>query len=194
MKCPKDKNCELELIKPVDGASPPMSGCATCGGKWICPDHYQVWQGDSHESTEPSFLDEDTIEYNPSDLDVKAGLCPDCGSYMTRLRTYFTLKRSFYLERCAGCGGFWCDRGEWEILQKLNCHRQLPHLFSSKWQAQLREKQKVELERQMVVEKLGTVLAQQLNDLITALEGNTEASFAANYLTRQLEKSSKLES
>jgi Zn-finger nucleic acid-binding protein len=194
MKCPKDKDCQLEPIHNLDQSKPDTSDCKNCGGQWISPDSYKIWQKNSLAQTdvpelvEPIFLAEDQTDYVPSDLDVKAGLCPECGSYLTRLRVFFTLKRSFYLERCGGCGGFWCDQGEWEILAKLNCTNQLPNLFSSKWQTQLRDRQKVELERQMVIEKLGAGLAQQLFDLITALETNNEAGFAANYLTRQLEK------
>jgi Zn-finger nucleic acid-binding protein len=191
MRCPKDKECELESVKNSDRVMPSRSDCGKCGGQWISADDYANWQSNAQELVEPGFLAENEVSYNSSDLDVKAGLCPECGSYLTRLRLHYTLKSSFYLERCAGCGGFWCDRGEWEILTKLNWHRQLPHLFSSKWQIQLREKQKVELERQMVIEKLGADLAQQLFDLTEALEGHAQGSFAANYLSRQLEKSVK---
>jgi len=189
MHCPKDKESELESLKSLDQSMPSKSHCVECEGQWISADDYASWQGNTQELVEPNFLAEDLINYSPSELDVKAGLCPECGSYLTRLRLYYTLKSSFYLERCGGCGGFWCDRGEWDILAKLNWHHQLPHLFSSKWQIQLREKQKLELERQMVIEKLGADLAQQLFDLTKALECHAQGSFAANYLTRQLEKS-----
>ncbi|MDX1978336.1 MAG: zf-TFIIB domain-containing protein [Pseudanabaenaceae cyanobacterium bins.68] len=184
MRCPKHKDMELELVELSD-QTPRAYTCACCEGKWIAADDYQAWQK-GEDLQQPVFLPDAEMEYVPSDLDVKGGLCPECGSYLTRLKVFYTLKRSFYLERCAACGGFWCDRGEWQVLQQLGQDRQLPQLFSTRWQILVREQQKIELERQMVVDKLGEELATQLFDLIGNLADHPQGEFAVNYLSRQV--------
>lgn len=162
--------------------------CSCCAGQWISADHYQIWQGaeNSEDIRQPSFLAESETNYVPPDLDVKGSLCPECGGYLTRLKVFYTLKRSFYLERCAACGGFWCDRGEWQVLQQLGQERYLPQLFSTKWQISVREQLKLELERQMVIDKLGEELSTQLFELISSLADHPEGEFAANYISRQV--------
>ncbi|MEE3716826.1 zf-TFIIB domain-containing protein [Tumidithrix elongata RA019] len=194
MRCPKDKQVQLVASQLSQGLS--VCHCSTCEGNWIPCVEYEQWQAqqliarqESADSpmTEPAFLDE-SLNFAPAATDAKAGLCPECGSYLAR--TKISLKQPFYLERCPVCSGIWCDKGEWEVLEKLDLTTKIPQLFSSQWQAQMREKVQLEQERQAVIEKLGTELAQRTFDLADALEKHENGSFAIAYVIRRFDKNS----
>ena len=103
-------------------------------------------------------------------------------------RGKISLKEPFYLEHCLTCGGTWCDRGEWEILEQLNLHTNIPKIFSSSWQAQVRASHMNELERQAVIEKVGVDMAQRVFDLADILAKHPNGDFAAAYLMRRFER------
>jgi Zn-finger nucleic acid-binding protein len=194
MRCPKDKQVEL-VVGKLSG-SLAVSHCSACEGNWIPCIEYEPWQAQqlaAEKSSvegmakDPEFLDE-SLNFTPSPMDAKAGLCPECGSYLAR--TKISLKQPFYLERCPACSGIWCDKGEWEVLEKLALTTKIPQIFSSPWQSQMREKVQFEHERQAVIEKLGTDLAQRTFDLADALEKHENGSFAIAYVIRRFDKNS----
>ena len=122
--------------------------------------------------------------YQPAPLDGQAGLCPECGTYLKRSRVNLR-KTSFYIERCPSCEGFWCDKGEWEILEELGLHVQLSVVFAPDWQARIRVLEKVERQRMAVVDKLGPDVAERIFELADMLEGHPHGDFAIGYLMRK---------
>ncbi len=184
MQCPKHKTVELKSHKVTGDLA--TQQCDTCTGIWIPAVEYEAWQPTQPTSTnKPNFISLD-INFEPSEFDAKAGLCPECGSYLARARV--NLSKPFYVERCSSCAGIWCDRGEWEILEKLELHTKIPQLFSSKWQAQMREVHQSQSERQMVINRLGGELANRLFELADTLEKHEHGSFAAAYIMRRFDK------
>jgi Zn-finger nucleic acid-binding protein len=193
MRCPKDKKVELVVGKLSGNLS--VWHCAECEGNWVPCIEYEAWQSkkllamtiSEDIAKEPSFLDE-SLDFTPAATDAKAGLCPECGSYLAR--TKISLKQPFYLERCPACSGIWCDQGEWEVLEKLDLTTKIPQIFSSPWQAQMREKVQLEHERLAIIDKLGAELAKRTFDLADALEKHENGSFAIAYIMRRFDKNS----
>ncbi len=189
MQCPKDKKVELVDATLLDSLA--VNCCPSCQGTWIPAGNYETWQAQHSQLDVPPnlFTQEQSSDFIPSAFDAKAGLCPECGSYLTRVKV--NLKTPFYLERCSSCNGIWCDRGEWEVLQHANLHTQIQQLFAPKWQIQMREVQHHQQERQILIDKLGADLAADLFALADALENHNHGDFALAYIMRRFDRGEK---
>ncbi len=165
--------------------------CQECAGEWIPGHNYQTWRSQHPGSApNPDVLAKNYhLSYNPGSLDAKAAPCPECERLMARAK--ISLRQPFYLEHCLTCGGIWCDRGEWEILERLNFHTNIPQLFSGSWQASARASHMNELERQAVIDKVGVEMAQRVFDLSDILAKHPNGDFAAAYLMRRFEREKK---
>ncbi len=190
--CPKDRETELEQRTLDDGLVVLYS--PACGGSWIGAEEYRSWQATQLEAAgvaEPPALDASVLEpvldpeFEPSLEDVQASLCPVCQSYLSRSRIGFG--QSFFLERCRSCGGFWVDRGEWELLTRLGLTLNLDYLFTPEWQDAARRREQFLTERRVLVEKVGEELAQEVFALAQKLEGNPNGDFAVAYLMRRFD-------
>jgi Zn-finger nucleic acid-binding protein len=162
--------------------------CPNCAGEWIPGHNYQIWRSE-RPTTPPNhdvLVQNYHLPYTPSPLDAKAAPCPECGSMMARGK--ITLKQPFYLEHCLCCGGIWCDRGEWEVLEQLQLDTNIAQIFSNAWQAQVRASHLHQLERQAVIDKVGVDMAQRVFDLADLLVQHPDGDFAAAYLMRRFER------
>ena len=185
MRCPKETDRELipdDLTKDLA-----VHCCEHCAGNWLPNASYQRWQAINAgldavpKEALPLALKTD---YQPALLDGQAGLCPECGTYLKRSRINLRTS-SFYIERCPNCEGLWCDKGEWEILESLGLHVQIPIVFAPDWQARIRVLEKVERQQMAVVEKLGPEVASRVFELADMLKGHRHGDFAIGYLMRK---------
>ncbi|HEY9648052.1 MAG TPA: zf-TFIIB domain-containing protein [Chroococcidiopsis sp.] len=185
MQCPKDRT--VELVGGTLAGDLPVQCCADCGGNWIPPENYHDWRA-RHDlqglDTMPKTLDD--LNYVQSPLDSKGGLCPDCGCFLSRSKV--GSRNPFYVERCPKCGGIWCDRGEWDVLEKLGLTGVIDQLFMNEWQVRLREREWALRERQATIDKLGEDLAQLVFDLAEQLEKHPNGDFGVAYLMRRFAK------
>ena len=185
MRCPKENTAELSPAKLKDTLD--VQRCSSCQGNWLPKLNYQIWQsqGAGLEAIPPEVLPMALdADYQSAPLDGQAGLCPECGTYLKRSR--ITLKNSaFYVERCPICEGVWCDRGEWEVLEALGLHIQLPIVFSTEWQARVRVLEQEERERIAITQKLGPDIADKVFELGNLLTGHAHGDFAVAYLMRK---------
>lgn len=187
MNCPKCKN--VPLLDGTLAENLAVKHCPDCQGAWIGPAEYENWQSQhSREPMAPELSSEllHTIDVVQSPLDSKAALCPECNRIFSRAKV--STKTPFYIERCPSCNGIWCDDGEWNVLEKLGLHTSIEQLFSSGWQARMREQHQAHQERQAVVDKVGPELAAQVFQLAAVLEKHPKGDFAAAYLMRRFEK------
>lgn len=188
-QCPKEDQVTLQ-----DGVLAPglaAQCCPSCGGAWILPENYADWrQGrvDPNAPLQVSVLPF-SLEANdqPSALDNRAALCPDCKHYLVRGRLNLR-NASFFVERCPNCQGIWCDRGEWDILEKLGLDTQIEHIFLGEWQAQVRALEQVEREKVATIEKLGPELAHKIFELADLLEHHPNGDFGVAYLMRRFDQ------
>ncbi len=182
MDCPK---CKSPLVNGLLSDMLLTKHCRECEGDWISRLNYQTWKSERVEHPpNPDVLTKNYhLPYTPSHLDAKTAPCPECSSVMARGK--ITLKEPFYLEHCLTCGGIWCDRGEWEVLEQLKLDTNIAQIFSGVWQAQVRASHANELERQAVIDKVGIEMAQRVFDLADILEKQPNGDFAAAYLMRR---------
>lgn len=188
MHCPKENTIEMVPKQLVEGLM--AHYCASCEGSWLPATNYQRWQAlNAGLEAIPEEVLPLTLEtpFEPAPLDSKAGLCPECGTYLKRSR--LNLKTaSFYIERCPLCDGLWCDQGEWEVFETLGLHVQIPIAFQPDWQARIRKLEQVERQRMAVVEKLGPDIAGRIFELGDLLKGHPHGDFGVAYLMRKFEK------
>ena len=185
MQCPK---CRSELVNGIISDMLLTKHCPECAGEWIPGHNYQTWRS-AYPFVPPQrdvLAQNYHLPYTPSPLDAKAAPCPECGPMMARGK--IALKQPFYLEHCLACGGVWCDRGEWEVLEQLQLDKNIAQIFSSAWQAQVRADHLHELERQAVIDKVGVEMAQRVFDLAEILVKHPNGDFAAAYLMRRFER------
>jgi len=186
--CPKEPTVELSPGQLTAGLN--VQCCNSCSGSWLPKFNYQHWQALNAgleampEPVLPLTLETD---YQSAPLDGRAGLCPECGTYLKRSR--INLKdTSFYVERCPICSGLWCDRGEWEIFEALGLHIQIPIVFSPDWQAQVRDMEQVEKQRLALVNKLGPDITDRVFELGALIEKHPHGDLAVAYLMRKFNK------
>ncbi len=186
MNCPK---CKQPLIDSTLSTALAVKHCTNCQGSWIPAVEYQAWVSqEPQKSLSPELFSEllNNIDVVPSPFDSKAALCPECHHYLARAKV--SMKNPFYVERCPSCTGVWCDEGEWNMLEKLGLSTTIEQLFSSGWQARMREQLHAYQERQAVVDKVGPELAAQLFQLASVLEKHPNGDFAAAYLMRRFDR------
>jgi Zn-finger nucleic acid-binding protein len=190
VQCPKEMEVELNPATLPGGLA--AYSCPDCGGTWIPPEHYLDWQcqlniprNDAPQvEVLPSHI---PLDYNVSPFDNRAGLCPDCKHYLVRGRVQLQWGL-FYVERCPNCKGYWCDLGEWEVLQRLKLDRHLEYIFSDLWQAEIKAMELAVRERQATIDKLGEDIAAKIFELAELLEGHPNGDFGVAYLMRRFEK------
>lgn len=187
--CPKESGIELQNGELTPGLK--TQCCPDCGGVWLAAEAYSNWQRQQIDPDAPFVLSilplSLNLPFRGSPLDNRAGLCPACRHYLVRGR--INLKTgSFFVERCPNCKGYWCDQGEWQILEKLGLHTHLEQIFSGDWQAQLRDLELAEREKQATIEKLGPEIAAKLFDLARLLEDHPNGDFGVAYLMRRFEQ------
>lgn len=187
VRCPKDWSVSL-----VDGTLSDklaVKHCPDCQGNWISATDYEAYVASQPpKSAESKFQAKSTTDINfvPSPGDHRAALCPECQHYLTRAKVFY--KRAFYVERCTHCGGIWCDKGEWEVLEKLGLHTNVEQMFSLEWQSRVRELEYAEKERQATMEKLGSEVASKVFELAEVLEKHPNGDFGVAYLMRRFNK------
>lgn len=185
MQCPKERTVTLIHRTLADQLA--VQHCPACEGHWIPAESYGAWQADhpAPQNVIPILEQMQKTDYTPSEWDTKAGMCPDCGSYLVRAKV--NVKTPFYVERCPRCKGMWCDRGEWDLLATLQLHVMLDRLFLSEWQTQARDYELNAYERRAMIEKLGLELAQRIFDLAEVLETHPHGDYGVAYLMRRFE-------
>jgi Zn-finger nucleic acid-binding protein len=181
--CPKCKKTAL-LDAPLTGGIT-VQRCSECQGQWVAAMAYQAWQQHHPlQNATPETLAQPIVsEFNVPEVDARAGLCPSCSRYLSR--TKIDCRTPFYLERCNECEGYWCDRGEWDVLTQLGVSGSLEQFFEREWQMKIREQAAAANERQGMIEKLGDDLAQHIFDLADTLNHHEHGDFALAYLIRK---------
>lgn len=187
MYCPKHP--QESLLEGELTAGLKANCCPICEGAWLEPAAYGAWQGQQQTVAVEDLTVPISRRLNReiSVFDSRAGLCPDCGLYLVRQR--LTLENGgFFVERCPGCKGIWCDGGEWETLNELGLSAAIPYLFTENWQSHSRQVERQTREKQATAEKLGQELAQKVFELASLLEDHPNGDFGVAYLMRRFEQ------
>ncbi|MEB3210385.1 MAG: zf-TFIIB domain-containing protein [Leptolyngbyaceae bacterium] len=186
LRCPKHKHATL-MERVLNGGLPAMT-CPECEGDWLPGETYRAWQQRQPEAQQNVLPTQLNVPFEPAATDTQASLCPECQHYLSRAK--LGQKHSFYLERCSNCEGIWCDRGEWDVLQRMGLQASLSYVFSGEWKTRLKALEYAERERQATIDKLGEDIAYRLFELADLLERHPNGDFGVAYLMRRFDQSS----
>jgi len=147
--------------------------CGACHGRWVHGPDYLDWLG-SRPAQAASRQDDATTVAEPlqeTRQDSAAGkLCLHCGRFMRRVHVGHNV--AFHLDRCASCGGFWFDAGEWEQLRASGLHREAHLVFTDAWQAQVRQQALAQTDRDRLTEQLGADGVERADDIAAWIAGH----------------------
>jgi Zn-finger nucleic acid-binding protein len=158
----------------------PSHACTRCGGQFIRGEHYRAWL--EHPERKPS----DANPQTSGDVhdSTRAMLCPECGKLLARYRVGHGL--SFFIDRCAGCGGIWLDANEWQALARTGLTDRIHLVFSTAWQAQILREQQQRAAEQRLVERIGQQDFDRLKELADWVETHPHFSEISAYLMEHL--------
>lgn len=165
MKSPVGTHPELTAVQLEDGLT--AYRCPETGGLWIPFDSYFRWLR-ANPSTLPSESSAEPFE-SISEDDSKPKLCPETGTHMFPYKVGHGLK--FRIDR-SQTRGIWLDGGEWEQLRQHNYHHQLHLIFGAPWQAEIRRQNRESTQEQLLQERFGDELLQELQRLKERLKGH----------------------
>ena len=131
MKCLSCKNAELEPKELESGLL--VAACPACEGALVSLMNYRYWLDQTHGVAGGEKAGD---EASPAVL-TGARCCPKCNRLMTKYQVGPT--SAHQLDLCSSCDEAWLDRGEWQLLKKLDLHGKLPKIFTDAWQRNIRK-------------------------------------------------------
>ena len=164
--CPACASAQLGPNTLADGLE--AWTCPSCKGNWVNGIKYFEW------------LKIDSIKHAPETdaqlapataPDSQAGkLCIDCGRYMRRVAVGHG--KTFHLDRCTSCGGFWFDANEWSALKSAGMHREAHQVFTDSWQAEVRRQAREQADHRRLTNRLGQAGVEQLESIKRWIESH----------------------
>ncbi|TQV81055.1 zf-TFIIB domain-containing protein [Aliikangiella coralliicola] len=149
MQCPKCRNVDLKPTKLDEGLS--AMGCNQCQGAFVSLLYYRDWaerSGSVHDAPEVELLKGFDSEDTPTALS-----CPKCLKLMQKFRISGCSNNR--LDLCTSCDEAWLDGGEWELLKALELSKEMPLVFTERWQKKVREQISEDTRRQRFLTILG---------------------------------------
>ena len=164
---------------------PTARHCPVTGGLWIRPDAYWAWRAGQPDRF-PGLIEDgpagDVAPTDPAAADSPAGKhCPEDGAFLIRHRVGHGL--SMHLDRCGRCGGMWFDPGEWEQLRNHDLLDRLHLIFTSAWQARVRQEQRAQQAVAQAHELFGAQIATTLGEVRELLQHHPRRAEMWAYLT-----------
>jgi len=138
MTCPVcERTLQQAVLLEPDGERPSLRGfrCSAGHGVFLPSDLYFSWRDTS--TSGPAEALDSPLSDEVGDI-KQAKLCPQDSHIMSRYRV--AEEGSFWLDRCATCGGTWFDGTEWDATVQADLHKQLPRVFSDSWQRDMVER------------------------------------------------------
>lgn len=148
--------CEDQPLNPTPmEAGLKAHQCVQCRGRWVHGPDYLDWLASRPaQAAADAGTSGDVDVVSDGGTDSDAGkLCLYCVRFMRRLRVGHGTP--FHLDRCASCGGFWFDAGEWESLKAQGMHREAHLVFTDAWQAVVRRQARDTADQKRLTEHLG---------------------------------------
>jgi Zn-finger nucleic acid-binding protein len=172
-RCPKCGPYPLTALEQSD-----VLRCSKCSGFWLPPRALR------DASTSERLLRNDVVPSAPLEQDHRTGPCPEGHGLLRRARV--TNDHPYFLERCARCGGIWCDPGEWTRLVAAGLPQDLSEVWSPAWRDHLSEEHnRASLEADLR-SKLGDETFELLERLATELGQRNLGALALAYLRERL--------
>lgn len=111
--CPRTKTPLKHIV--LDGIELDIS--EGCGGVWF--DCHELKRMDEAKESAGDTLIEILAPFKKDSIDFEERIhCPRCPNIVL-MRSFYSPKRCFQIDRCAKCGGVWLDPGELAHLRSL---------------------------------------------------------------------------
>jgi Zn-finger nucleic acid-binding protein len=180
MKCPRCKTPDLTptLIEEYL----PAMGCNSCQGSLVSLLYYRHW---AETQKPPSSTPVEALQ-EPVDVDTddstSALACPKCGRFMTKYKITGTVANR--VDVCNTCDESWLDRGEWELLERLQLSHRMPAILTDEWQRRIRHELSEETRRSILVRSIGAEAAAKVEEFRAWLGGTGHKPEIMVYLYR----------
>ncbi len=145
--------------------------CPSCKGNWVNGTDYFDWLDAKwqHAAAQTTTTDEHPFAAPRPDSDA-GKLCLDCGRFMRRVAVGHG--KTYHLDRCTSCGGFWFDAQEWESLRASGLHREAHQVFTDAWQAEVRREARKDIAERRLTQRLGVEGLARLNEIKSWVAGH----------------------
>ena len=164
MKCPRCKTPDLQPTLIEDYL--PAMGCGTCHGSLVSLLYYRHW-AETQKPPTPGAADATTAVEVETDDTTSALSCPKCSRFMTKYKLTGTVSNR--VDVCNSCDEAWLDRGEWELLERLQLSHRIPAILTDEWQRQIRHELSEESRRSILARTIGGESATRVEDFRTWL-------------------------
>ena len=158
MKCPRCQTPDL-LPTLIEELLPAM-GCGTCHGSLVSLLYYRHWaETQKPPTTAAEASGEDAADVDTDDT-TSALSCPKCGRFMTKYKVSGTVSNR--VDVCNSCDEAWLDRGEWELLERLQLSHRIPAILTDEWQRRIRHELSEEGRRSTLARSIGAEAAERV--------------------------------
>jgi len=178
MRSPVANHKQMKRVSLIENL--PAYQCPESEGVFLPAESYFRWLGRQSDRLPHLPVSSEDIEEAVEDTE-SAKICPETGLIMQRFKVGHGF--SFYLDRSPS-GSIWLDKGEWEALKQRQFHDELHLIFTAPWQSKVRQRQRQEVERRILEERLGSQLLGKLDDLRSELAEHEHRQLAVAYLQR----------
>lgn len=145
MHCSTCKNAQLEPQELEPGLV--AASCPSCNGALVSLMNYRFWV-DRYATTSVA---EGSANDTAIDESESVHSCPKCSRLMVKYQV--GPQTHHKLDLCSACDEAWLDKGEWQLLKRLDLQGKLPKIFTDAWQRNIR-KQRQEIALNERYEKL----------------------------------------
>ncbi|NWK56957.1 hypothetical protein HW115_15145 [Verrucomicrobiaceae bacterium N1E253] len=175
MKSPLGQHLPMQQVTLEEGLI--AFRCPESSGHYITLQAYWSWLKKQPER----------LEHLPQPPDIapdasepkSAKICPETGTIMIHYKVGHGF--SFSIDRSI-TGGVWFDAGEWEALRSRNFHDEIHLIFTAPWQNAVMMAAAQEVHRNMLSERLGETLLEELQTLREQLKSHPHRDLALAYL------------
>ncbi len=145
MHCSTCKNTQLEPQELEPGLI--VASCPSCSGALVSLMNYRFW-ADRYATAGGVVESANDAQANESE---SVHSCPKCSRLMMKYQ--IGPQTQHKLDLCSACDEAWLDKGEWQLLKRLDLQGKLPKVFTDAWQRNVR-KQRQEIALNERYEKL----------------------------------------
>lgn len=131
MQCSTCKNTQLEPQELEPGLV--AASCPSCSGALVSLMNYRFW-ADRYATASSAEEAVSEVEINESE---SVHSCPKCSRLMMKYQ--IGAQTHHKLDLCSACDEAWLDKGEWQLLKRLDLHDKLPKVFTDAWQRNIRK-------------------------------------------------------
>ncbi|HTY50022.1 MAG TPA: hypothetical protein VMB48_10050 [Steroidobacteraceae bacterium] len=160
----------------------PAMGCDTCHGSLVSLLYYRHWAETRKPAPEaaPSAPDAAKPPAAAAIETTGAIMCPKCARLMTKYKLAGGVSNR--VDVCATCDEAWLDGGEWELLESLHLHLNMPAIFTEAWQRRLRRELSEDTRRAILKRLVGDEGTARVEEFRAFLAKSGHKSHILNYL------------